>query len=87
MSQEDAVLRHLKSGHTLTGLEALGLGLGMKLATKISTLRELGHDEILDEWVKIDGKRFKRYWIPKAFPQHDLFLSKDAAKQHEWAKE
>ena len=85
MSQEDAIIRHFKCGKTLTALEALDLGLGMRLASRISNLKELGFD-IRDQWVNHNGKRFKRYWLAVKTPPADMFLSSDAQKQHEMAK-
>ena len=85
MSQDDMILRHLKAGYRLSGLVALKLGMGMKLATRISVLRDQLHD-IRDEWVEAGGKRFKVYWLHIPKPQPDMFMSQDALIQHSYAK-
>ena len=64
MSQNIAILEYLKSGHTLTGLEALKLFGTMKLASRISELRDEGHN-IQDELIcdEKTRKHYKRYWL------------------------
>lgn len=63
MSQNIAILEYLKSGHTLTGLDALKLCGTMKLASRISELRDEGHN-IQDETIHDEKtkKHYKRYW-------------------------
>ena len=53
-SQKDRILIYLKSGKTLTPLEALNLFGTTKLATRISELIDEGHTEIEKNWV----------WVP-----------------------
>ena len=60
--QKQAILEHLKKGGSLTPIDALRLTGTMKLATRVSELRDMGHP-IKDEWVEKDGAKFKRYWI------------------------
>lgn len=64
MSQNQAILDYLKAGNSLTGLDALKLMGTMKLASRISELRDEGI-EIKDETIhdKDTGKHYKRYWI------------------------
>lgn len=64
MSQNQAILDYLKAGNSLTGLSALKLMGTMKLASRISELRDEGFD-IKDETIhdKVTGKHYKRYWI------------------------
>lgn len=67
MSQNQAILDYLKAGNTLTGLDALRLFGTMKLASRISEIK----DEIANEDFFIDeemiktptGKRVMKYWI------------------------
>jgi hypothetical protein len=54
------VLAYLKSGHSITALEALRRFGSMRLAVHIHKLRALGH-EIVTERVKRNGKSFGRY--------------------------
>jgi hypothetical protein len=60
---------------SLTALEALQAGLGMRLAARIDELREcFGDAAIPDEWESADGKRWKRYfWVGSTDPQGSLF--------------
>ncbi len=44
MTQKQRVLNWLKRGRTLTPLEALNNGMGMRLSAIIHTLRGEGHD-------------------------------------------
>jgi len=64
MSQNQAILEYLKSGHTLTGLDALRLFGTMKLASRISELKDEGNN-IFDETIHDEktGKHYKRYWL------------------------
>lgn len=63
-SQAQAILEHLKSGNTLTGLDGLRLYGTMKLASRVSELRREGHS-IQDETIhdKQTRKHYKRYFI------------------------
>ena len=72
-AKAQAVLRTLIERGSLTALEALHAGLGMRLAARIDELRECyGDAAIPDVWESADGKRWKRYfWKPE--PQGDLF--------------
>ena len=61
-TQNNAILKHLKRGKSLTPLDALALCGCMRLAARIHDLKEAGHI-INDIWVKLNGKRVKRYSI------------------------
>lgn len=63
-SQADAILNHLKSGKTLTPLEALEYGMGMRLAARIESLKKQGHD-IQKFTIFKNKKRFACYFIPR----------------------
>lgn len=43
MSQSTRILAYLKSGRPLTPLQALRLGMGMRLGARILELREAGY--------------------------------------------
>ena len=43
MSQAERILKHLKSGRKLTPLQALNLGMGLRLGARIRELREAGY--------------------------------------------
>ena len=63
MSQNQAILAYLQAGHGITALEALQEFQCLRLAARVSDLKEDGH-EIGDCWVeKPNGKRFKRYFL------------------------
>lgn len=64
MSQNQAILDYLRAGNSLTGLDALRLFGTMKLASRISELRDEGiviKDEIIHN--EQTGKHYKKYWI------------------------
>lgn len=62
MTQNEAILAHLKAGNSITGLECLKMRLGIRLASRINELRSEGHN-IQDEWIEQDGMRFKKYFL------------------------
>lgn len=65
MTQAEWVLKQLKLGRKLTGLDAF-LGCGtLKLPNRICDLKAQGH-LIGREMVEIRGKRFARYYLIKA---------------------
>ena len=78
MSQVQAIYEYLKAGNSLTGLEALKLFGSMKLATRISEIKDQGVD-IKDETVhdQATGKHYKKYWIEQ--PTY-----KEVGKQLAW---
>ena len=52
-SQEDSILNHLKSGKTITPIEALNLYGSFRLAARIASLRSQGHNIVTegkDQW-------------------------------------
>lgn len=63
-SQNTAIIEFLKTGKSLTGLAALSLCGTMKLATRISELKDEGWD-ILSKMMKDKrtSKRYMRYWL------------------------
>lgn len=73
MSQDLAILNHLKSGKSLTPTEALSLFGCFRLAARISDLKSQGF-VIETEIVKSNGKRYARYFIPPVAAQLDLAI-------------
>ena len=62
MNQNEAILRHLRSGRTLTPLNALRLWGVFRLAARIHNLRKVWN--IRSEKVKLpSGKWVCRYWL------------------------
>lgn len=61
-TQNAAILAHLKTGRSITFLEALDRFGCMHLPRRILDLKEAGH-AIEGEWTKANGKRFKRYTL------------------------
>lgn len=60
MSQTDAILEHLKSGNTITPVDALRDFGCFRLAARIDELRHRGFDiETINE--KRNGKKYARY--------------------------
>lgn len=64
MSQSDEIIDYLKSGQSLTSLDALYKFRVMRLAARIEQLRKQGY-QIETEIVKSDGKKWAKYYIPK----------------------
>lgn len=60
MSQSTRILAHLKSGRPLTPLQALKLGMGMRLGARIHQLREAGYP-IKTTLVRRGGARVAEY--------------------------
>ena len=53
MTQNNAILAYLQAGNTLTPIQALNLGFGMRLAARISDLRHQGYNIVTegkDQW-------------------------------------
>ncbi len=63
MSQNDAILNHLKRS-PLTSIEAIERFRVLRLAARIRDLRDRGHN-IFSTMVERDGKRFARYSLLK----------------------
>ncbi len=64
MSQDDLILEAMQHGIRLTPLDAMQPPyLCMRLASRISALRQKG-EPIQDRWIQTpSGKRVKEYWI------------------------
>ncbi|WP_201571959.1 helix-turn-helix domain-containing protein [Psychrobacter nivimaris] len=64
------ILNHLLAGKTLSTYEAYDLYNITCFLQRVSELRDQGVT-IQDEWVKNNGKRFKRYWIDQPINNDD----------------
>lgn len=65
-SQNKRIIRHLKSGNTLTGIDALKLFDTFRLAARISDHKKMGHN-VKSEMVivGINKKKVARYSLNK----------------------
>lgn len=59
-SQCAKILEYLKTGKSLTVMEALNLGFGANLRSRVSNLKEAGHN-IASEKVRVNGTYVARY--------------------------
>ncbi len=65
-SQEAEILRHLKSGKSLTPIDALREYKVLRLAARVKALRDQGYPiRTIMETDKRTGKRWARYWMGK----------------------
>ena len=80
MTQNDMILRYLQSGKTLTGLEALHLFGTMKLATRISELKDEGHNiSVETEHNPVTKKHYAKY---RYIPNETLFVMPRKEEQY-----
>ena len=61
MTQPDKLLAHFKNGGTLTVAEALTRFGVYALSQRVGEMKR--KHNIQSEWVKQNGKRFKRYYL------------------------
>lgn len=71
-SQADQVLEYLRSGNTITPLEALQMFGIMRLGARIWDLKDNGHN-IVTETEENEGKRYARYKLITKTEQGSLF--------------
>lgn len=64
-SQKKSILDWLSEGNTITSLQALNMFGCMRLASRISDLRQDGFP-IAKEMIEINGKRVAQYWLQRA---------------------
>ena len=62
MSQNEAILNHLRAGGSLTALDALRLYGCLRLAARIKELESYGV-RIAHATIKANGKRFSQYTL------------------------
>ena len=72
MTQSEAILKHLKSGNTITSLEALQRYGCLRLAAVIHSLRKEGFD-VGTEMVNVKGKTIAEYSLLNEPVQEELF--------------
>lgn len=65
MNQDKMILNHLKSGKSLTALEALRLFNCLRLAARIEEIKEQGYP-VKTEIVSANGKRYAKYILKAA---------------------
>ena len=63
MTQEQAILRHLRKGKTLTALEALALCGSYRLAARVHQLRQDGHNIKAKRRISYGGARVAEYYL------------------------
>jgi hypothetical protein len=61
VSQNQVLLKHLRSNEYITQLEAIGLYRVFNLKGRIDELRKAGHDIVTDMRTDATGKRYARY--------------------------
>jgi hypothetical protein len=65
MSKHAEIRKHLKAGHSLTGLEAIELYHVYRLSSVINRLRKEGLEIETSMITASDGRTiFAKYWIP-----------------------
>ena len=63
MTQSEQILNHLKSGHSITPIDALNLFGCFRLGARVFELKRSGHN-IHSELCELDnGKHVARYWM------------------------
>ena len=77
ISQESQILSYLKSGNSLTPIDALEKMKCFRLSGRILDLRKAGHD-IRTEIIESNGKRFASYSLnqknPEDFKEQTILL-------------
>ena len=63
-SKTQKVLHHLKSGKSISPLEALGLYGSFRLAAVVHSLKKRGYDIITDIKTDMNGSRYAQYQCP-----------------------
>jgi len=63
MSQEAAILQHMKAHGSITGLQALRHYDCFRLPARIYDLRNKGHRIEAQRWKTRSGKTVARYWL------------------------
>ena len=64
-TQMDHIKKHLKTGKTLSPLEALGLYGVFRLAARIKELRDKGWPIVTENRTDPNGKKYAVYHMPK----------------------
>jgi hypothetical protein len=66
VSQNQVLIRHLRSNQYITQLEAIGLYRVFNLKGRIDELRKAGHPIVTDMRTDATGKRYARYVLEVA---------------------
>ena len=67
MSQNKQILKYLQDGNSITPIEALSKFDCLRLAARISDLRDKGFNIQTIEEIGTNGKRYARYfYVPKS---------------------
>jgi len=74
ISQEDAILKYLQDGNSLTSLEALNLFQCFRLASRISNLKKCGHNINVELINTPTQKRIAKYTYIKPQPQQEFLF-------------
>ncbi len=61
LSQQRAILEHLKKGHTMTPIDGWNVAKTMKLATRIGELIRKGYPIIKEWYYTKEGKKVMSY--------------------------
>ena len=62
MTQTETILNYLKLGKSITALEALSAFGCLRLASRISEIKQQGYN-VTSDTVKENGKHFSRYYL------------------------
>lgn len=62
-TQNQQILHALKAGKNITALDGLYIANTMKLSSRCSELRALGHP-IKTRFIVVNKKRIAQYWMP-----------------------
>ena len=71
MTQNEAILNHLKSGNSITPRDAYLKFACLRLAARIKDLRDDGHT-IHREMVTVNDATFAKYWMETSVYPDDL---------------
>ena len=66
MSQKLKILDYLAKGNKLTRLQALRLGFGMSLNSRIPEIEAMGYPVSRETITVGGGKKVKRYWFSES---------------------
>jgi len=65
MSQRSRIINYLITGKSLTRIQALRLGFGMSLNSRIPEIESAGYPVSRETITTMSGKRVSRYWFDK----------------------
>ena len=59
-TQNEAIIKHLKAGNSITALDALRQFNCLRLAARISDIKQRGYD-VQSKWIVKKNKKYKQY--------------------------